>query len=101
MNRYEIAGDVSYNAKMTMRAADRAVKVVFNEISKALSEGETIVVRRFGSFRTRDKNARMGRNPKNGDSVMISARTVAVFKSSHWFRDKVDNAHKEREKTNA
>ena len=94
MDRYKIAGAVSYNTKISMRAADKAVRAIFGEITKALTEGETVVFRKFGSFRTNHKNARMGRNPKNGDPAMIEARTVVKFKSSHWFRNAVDNGHK-------
>lgn len=97
MDRYKIAGDVSYKAKMSMRASDKAVKAVFDEITKCLVEGETIVLRKFGSFHIRNKKARMGRNPKNGNPAMISARTVAIFKSSNNFRELVDAGHKERE----
>lgn len=99
--RAKVTADVARETRTSMREADKAVKTIFGEITKALVDGERVVFRKFGSFTTRHKNSRMGRNPKNGKPALIVARTVVRFKSSFVLRDNIDNAHKDRDKTNA
>jgi integration host factor subunit alpha len=58
------------------------VELVLKEITDALEKGETVKLASFGSFIVRKKNQRIGRNPKTGIEVPISARRVIVFKPS-------------------
>jgi len=51
--------------------------------------GEQVKISSFGTFSTRDKNARMGRNPKTGEEVPISPRRVLSFRPSHLMKDRV------------
>jgi integration host factor subunit alpha len=65
------------------------VDSVLQHISDALVAGEQVKISSFGTFSTRDKNARMGRNPKTGEEVPISPRRVLSFRPSHLMKDRV------------
>ena len=56
------------------------VKLFFEEIVNNLSEGKNVKVSSFGNFMLRDKKPRIGRNPKTGETAIIAARRVVVFK---------------------
>ncbi|MGI9439349.1 MAG: integration host factor subunit alpha [Parvibaculales bacterium] len=66
------------------------VESVLHEISNALVAGETVKLSSFGSFSVRQKNARIGRNPKTGEEVQISPRRVLTFRASHVLKDKIN-----------
>ncbi|MGD9542072.1 integration host factor subunit alpha [Methylocystis sp.] len=62
--------------------ARQIVDDVFEEIASALARGESVKLSAFGAFTLRAKQARIGRNPKTGESAMISARKVVTFRAS-------------------
>ena len=66
------------------------VEMVLQEIANALEQGEPVKLTGFGVFKVRSKQARVGRNPKTGVEVPISARRVLTFQSSLTFRTKVN-----------
>ena len=66
------------------------VESVLNEISGALSEGETVKISSFGSFFVRKKSQRIGRNPKTGEEVPILPRSVLIFRPSHVLKNKIN-----------
>jgi len=65
------------------------VESVLKHMSDALASGESVKISSFGTFSIRDKNARIGRNPKTGDEVPISPRRVLTFRPSHLMKDRV------------
>ena len=65
------------------------VEEILDQMAQALSDGENVKVSGFGSFILRDKNGRVGRNPKTGDEVPISPRRVLTFRPSHLMKDRV------------
>ena len=70
------------------------VETVLEEISESLVRGENVKLSSFGSFVVREKNERIGRNPKTGEEVPISPRRVMVFKPSNVLKQKInDNMH--------
>jgi integration host factor subunit alpha len=71
------------------------VDSVLQHISDALVAGEQVKISSFGTFSTRDKNARMGRNPKTGEEVPISPRRVLSFRPSHLMKDRVAQGNNE------
>ena len=71
--------------------AESVVNVIFGSMVKALQDGERIEIRGFGSFTIREREARVARNPKSGDSVKISARKMPCFKTGKELRERVDN----------
>jgi len=60
-----------------------------NAVKLALSQGENIEIRGFGTFKVRARKSRMARNPRTGDSVEVPSRSVPVFKPSKHLRAKV------------
>lgn len=68
---------------LNKREATEMVEAFFGEIAAALAGGEEVKLSGFGSFQLRQKDARPGRNPKTGETAMVSARRVVVFHASN------------------
>ena len=79
------------NPGLTYQQAEKSVSLIFDEIASALSRGRRIELRGFGIFTTRDRNARVGRNPRTGDSVKVPQKAVPFFKAGKLLRDKLNN----------
>ena len=71
---------------------DMAVKTLLEMMSNALTEGERIEIRGFGSFSLHFRPPRLGRNPKTGDSVALPGKYVPHFKPGKELRDRVNGA---------
>ncbi|EAU42727.1 integration host factor alpha subunit [Fulvimarina pelagi HTCC2506] len=69
------------------------VEMVLEEVCETISSGEAVKISSFGSFLVRDKNERVGRNPKTGEEVPISPRKVTVFKPSNVLKERILEAH--------
>lgn len=69
-----------------------AVKCILEKMSRALSSGERIEIRGFGSFSLHYRQPRIGRNPKNGESVALSGKFVPHFKPGKELRSRVDES---------
>ena len=76
----------------TLKAADveRAVDVLLDEIAQTLASGGRVELRGFGAFSVRTRDARVGRNPRTGQSVDVSAKKVPFFKPGKELRLKVN-----------
>jgi integration host factor subunit beta len=76
----------------SMKAADveRAVDIVLDEIAQALASGGRVELRGFGAFSVRTRDARLGRNPRTGDTVSVAAKKVPFFKPGKELRLKVN-----------
>ena len=75
---------------LTRRDGEVIVDTLFDAVIGALKSGDKIEIRGFGSFRTRQRNARTGRNPKTGAKVDVPAKRVPFFKPSKELRDSVN-----------
>lgn len=69
------------------------VDTVLDVIKETLKRGETIKVSGFGKFVVREKNERLGRNPKTGEKITIAARRVVTFKPSQILRESVNESY--------
>jgi integration host factor subunit alpha len=67
------------------------VESVLDEVASCLVAGENVKVSSFGSFLVRQKNGRMGRNPKTGEEVPIDPRRVLVFRPSQVMKDQINS----------
>ena len=65
------------------------VEEILDHMAQALSDGENVKVSGFGSFILRDKNGRVGRNPKTGVEVPIAPRRVLTFRASQTMRERI------------
>jgi integration host factor subunit beta len=75
---------------LTRRDGEIIVDTLFESVIGALKSGDKIEIRGFGSFRTRQRNSRVGRNPKTGEKVDVPAKKVPFFKPSKELRDLVN-----------
>ena len=89
MTKTELAGRVADKVHLTKRQTEAIVSILFTCITEALREGDKVELRGFGSFRTRSRNAREGRNPKTGDAVQVPSKKVPFFKAGKELRKKV------------
>lgn len=76
--------------RITKMECGLVVDTLFSSIMEALEQGNSIEIRGFGTFKVRERKARMGQNPKTGESVAIPARRIPVFTPSRIFRNRVD-----------
>lgn len=90
MTKVNLVDEVSQSAELTHKDSEMVVDTVFESIVKSLRAGDKIEIRGFGSFRTRQRKARVGRNPKTGERVEVLAKTVPYFKPSKELKDLVN-----------
>lgn len=74
---------------LPLKDVELGVKCIIEQLSHALSSGERIEIRGFGSFSLHYRPPRIGRNPKTGDSVALAAKYVPYFKPGKELRDRV------------
>src|SRR5256885_679732 len=82
MTKADLIEEVSRLADVTRRDSEVIVETIFDSIVRSLRSGDKIEIRGFGSFRTRQRNPRVGRNPKTGDRVEVPAKKIPFFKPS-------------------
>ncbi len=80
ITKMQIAEFVSAHADIPQSASANAVRSVLDGVVDALTQGDKVELRGFGSFRIRERAARVGRNPKTGDSVAVPAKRIPYFK---------------------
>lgn len=97
ITRADLAEAVYEQVGLSRNESADLVKAVFLEIANRLIKGEDVKISSFGSFSTRQKGQRIGRNPKTGIEVPILPRKVLVFRASHVLKDGInkDTATKE------
>lgn len=78
--------------QLVVKDADYAVKMVLDAMTDALSRGDRIEIRGFGSFALNYRPPRIGRNPKSGDRVQVPEKHVPHFKAGKELRERVDIA---------
>ncbi len=76
---------------ISRREAEIVMNTILSVIGDALASGDHVELRGFGSFTTKERNARVGRNPKTGDAVMVPAKIVPHFKPGKDLRERVDS----------
>jgi integration host factor subunit beta len=77
---------------LALKDVELAVKCIIEKMNQALSSGERIEIRGFGSFSLHLRPPRLGRNPKTGESVALSKKYVPHFKPGKELRDRVDES---------
>ncbi len=91
MTKAELVEKVADKIQLTKKQTEAVVNILLSSITEALSEGDKVELRGFGSFRIRNRNPREGRNPKTGDTVQIPAKRVPFFKAGKELREMVDS----------
>ncbi len=93
MTKAELIEDVSRVVEMSRKDSEIIVETIFDAIVKSLKAGDKIEIRGFGSFRTRQRKPRIGRNPKTGSRVDVPAKKIPYFKPSKELKDLVNTSH--------
>ena len=89
MNKVEMAGRLAARTGLSKAIAKEGVDGVFAAIGDALANGEEVRIAGFGTFGTRSRAARIGRNPRTGEAVSVSASTSPTFKAGKTLKDAV------------
>jgi integration host factor subunit beta len=90
MTRADLTKEVCQAIEMPRKESDVIVCAIFDSIVHALRSGDKVEIRGFGSFRTRQRRARIGRNPINGARVEVPPKKIPFFKPSKEVRERVD-----------
>lgn len=90
MTKADLIEEISQVAEMSRKDSELIVETVFGSIVRTLKSGEKIEIRGFGSFRTRERKPRTGRNPKTGARVDVPAKKIPYFKPSKELKDVVN-----------
>ncbi|MDH3688564.1 MAG: HU family DNA-binding protein [Gammaproteobacteria bacterium] len=90
MNKAELIDVVVSSVDVTKADAARAVDAVFDGITKTLRKGDTVTLVGFGTFSVSKRAARVGRNPRTGESISIAASKTPKFKAGKALKDAVN-----------
>ena len=91
MTKADLVEEVARATELTRKDSEVIVDTLFESVIEALKAGDKLEVRGFGSFRVRQRNARVGRNPKTGEKVEVSAKRVPYFKPSKELKDLINH----------
>ena len=80
MTKADLIDEVSKVSSLTKKETETIVNTIFDNITDALSKGDKVELRGFGSFRIRHRNSRKGRNPKTGEKVDVPPKKIPYFK---------------------
>jgi integration host factor subunit beta len=80
--------------KFSHRQSETIVNAMFDSMASALARGDRIEIRGFGSFGTKQRRARQGRNPKTGEAVEVEAKRIPFFRAGKELRVEVNGAQK-------
>ena len=86
-----IAWLAAANPHLYQRDVERIVTTIFDEITNALAVGNRVELRGFGAFSVKQRGARIGRNPRTGESVQVSEKFIPYFKTGKQIRDKLNS----------
>jgi integration host factor subunit beta len=89
MTKADLVEMVAESSDLPRKQADEVVQVILESITAALSRGEKVELRGFGSFRIRRRGERDGRNPKTGDKVHVPPKKIPYFKPGKHLREEL------------
>jgi len=83
------------NPHLYQRDAEQIVSTIFEKITEALEDGDRVELRGFGAFSVKHREARVGRNPRTGESVHVAAKRVPFFKTGKKLHERLNEAFQE------
>lgn len=95
--RADLTDAVHRHVGLSRSESANFVETLLAHITDRLEGGETVKLSSFGTFQTREKNERMGRNPKTGEEVPITPRRVLSFRASHVLKDRINEAMRSKD----
>ena len=90
MNKAELIDAIADSAELSKASAARALDSAIDTITKALKKGDSVTLVGFGTFSVRKRAARIGRNPRTGESIKIKASKVPGFKAGKALKDAIN-----------
>ena len=90
MNKAELITSMAEKSQLTKKDAESALKAFIDSVQEDLENGDKVQLIGFGTFETRERAAREGRNPRTKETITIPASTVPVFKAGKEFKDRVN-----------
>jgi integration host factor subunit beta len=78
------------NPHLYHRDVERIVSAIFEEITAALARGDRVELRGFGAFSVKQREARIGRNPRTGDTVSVARKAIPFFKTGKQLRERLN-----------
>ena len=90
MNKAELITSMAEKSQLTKKDAEAALKSFIASVQEALEGGDKVQLVGFGTFETRERAAREGRNPRTKETINIPASTVPVFKAGKEFKERVN-----------
>jgi integration host factor subunit alpha len=90
LTKAEISENLFEKLQLTKKESKKFVDFFFEEVRKSLEKGEDVKLSGFGNFQIKNKKARPGRNPRTGESVIITARRVVTFKAGQKLKGTID-----------
>ena len=89
MTKVELIAKVAADAELSKKDAEKAVNAVIDGITSALTAGDKVALVGFGTFETRNRPERKGRNPRTKEEITIPATTAPAFKAGKALKDAV------------
>ncbi len=90
VTKQELSNSINEKLGYSKEESKKFINFILDKISTQLVKGDTIKLSSLGTLSIKNKNERIGRNPKTGEKAIISSRKVVVFKSSVKLRDKLN-----------
>ena len=90
MNKTELRDAIASHAELSNAQADKALEAVIASITTAVASGDKVTVPGFGTFESRERSARTGRNPQTGETMEIAASKAPAFKAGSAFKSAVN-----------
>jgi integration host factor subunit beta len=79
------------NPHLYQRDVEKIVNTIFDEVIEAMASGDRVELRGFGAFSVKKRDARVGRNPRTGESVSVEEKHVPFFKTGKLLRDRLND----------
>jgi len=92
LTKADLIEEVLRITELPRKESETIVETIFDSIIESLQNGDKIEIRGFGSFRTRQRRGRVGRNPKTGEKVEVPPKKIPFFKPSKELKDFVNSA---------
>lgn len=89
MNKADLVTAVAEKTGISKKDSEKAVNAAFDAITEALAAGDKVQLVGFGAFEAKERNARIGRNPKTKEEIQIPASRVPAFKAGKALKDAV------------
>lgn len=90
MNKSQLIEKVALGANISKVLARKTINTIISSVTESLKNGDNVSLLGFGTFTIRKREARIGRNPKNGEEIIIAATKVPIFKAGKIFKNVIN-----------